>query len=223
VFKSFIKIYDTGKIQLIVLSVVISFSVNAQTRPWDSSKASTAKPASIVNSNAGVISFGGGIGYSTFVYGLNLSGANGTPILVSETPAYNAFFDYGINTTTCIGIGITYQHATGTPKSPESQIDTLTGLEQVTRLNIGFRYLKYTAENIKYSFYYGGRVGISFWKDILPSYLKRDEITGAAQRVLPSIQVFCGYRVIIAKYIAFHAEFGIGTPYLIETGLSFRI
>jgi hypothetical protein len=224
--------YTRCKLFTLVLLTGISFLAGAQSRPWDNGNAATNntptnnETANISNSNAGVFSFGAGIGYSTFylrIYGFDESGQNGTPIPLSETPAYNFLVDYGINQKTCVGVGFTYQHATGTPQFPENSPDTITAIEQITRWNVGVRLVHYTGNDINYSFYYGGRIGVSYWQDVLPSYLSGDERLGGAQKFLPSFQFFCGYRIVIAKYLALHAEFAIGAPYLVETGISFRI
>ncbi len=80
----------------------------------------------------------------------------------------------------------------------------------------------------------GFRAGLSFWHDdtytvdtinpIQMVYLKPPAyFIGKSDLVVPSFQYLLGLRVYPSKYIGVHFEFGIGSPYLIEGGLTFKI
>jgi hypothetical protein len=166
---------------LLIYCIATTLSVSAQTRPWDSTKTNTNEKKSndILYSNKGVFNFGAGIGYSTIdlrLYGISAGGGSNDAFAITTKPAYNAFIDYGLDKKNCIGFGFAYQHVSGHPLN-EPYDDT--DLEQITRVNIGLRFLHYTGHNLAASFYYGGRIGISVFTDNLPYYLAGQKIIGA--------------------------------------------
>lgn len=134
--KSYTEKYLSYQLLLFITILFISSSVKSQSRPWDNGNSAinntNSETADGRNSNAGIFSMEGGIGFSTIdlrIYGL------GTEYVIHTTPAYNAFADYGITTSTCIGLAFTYQRVTAQPYSGG-------GTEYITRYNTGFRILK---------------------------------------------------------------------------------
>ncbi|HTB32960.1 MAG TPA: hypothetical protein VK808_13105 [Bacteroidia bacterium] len=206
---------------LFLFCLAIPFPVMAQTPPVKDSSEIPSKDITLLSiTNEGVFSFGVGVGYSTIdlrLYGINLGGDG--PGATSQTPAFNAYIDYGVGKKTCIGVGFTYQSVTGVPNYAPYGIT-----EYLTRYNTGLRFIHYTSSNIASSFYYGARIGLSYWTDKFntPSF-NWDYTLNNPTQVDPSFQFFIGYRVFLSDNIDFNAEFGVGTPYLIEGGFSFRI
>lgn len=194
----------------------------------DSSEIHPKDITSLYTTNKDVFSFGLGAAYSTIdlaIYGIGGSGAYPT----STSPVYNAFLDYGISRKTCIGVEFTYQSVTGIAGDGDGSA-VLGATEYITRYNVGLRFIHYTSKNLHYSdknatgsFYYGGRIGLSYWTDVMsnPQYDWLETLHNSTQ-TNASIQVFCGYRFLLSANITLNFEFGIGTPYLLELGLSYR-
>jgi hypothetical protein len=108
--------------------------------------------------------------------------------------------------------------------------------DRISRINLAVRLLFHLPMSwtTKYFDPYGGfRIGESRWNDI-PSannstytYLTTGQILAyfinKPNLVVPSFQVLFGLHFYPIKFIGIHAEAAIGSPYLVEAGLTIRI
>lgn len=174
-----------------------------------------------------------GIGYSAainqVIYWRNTKGDNGSSYPYISSPAYNLMIDYLPSyQVTSIGIAIGFNKikgiVSGTANTPEI----------LTRLNVAFRILRHSKiqDMYKNDFYYGLRIGISAWTDMAPPNTPENNpnqspyygpIDGSEPFEMVSIQLVIGLRVYASYRFAFHLEGGIGTPYVVEGGLTCRL
>lgn len=142
----------------------------------------------------------------------------------SQSLVYNGTIDYGIARIITIGAGVAYQTSLGIPVGGEYNSAT----EEITRLNVSIRILWNMPFSKHFEIYGGLRTGSSFWTDkiISPepqSSINHNPLTMTAPNFTRfSVQFPCGVRYFIG-FIGAHLELGIGTPYFIEGGISFRI
>jgi hypothetical protein len=171
-----------------------------------------------------------GAGYSVLfavISSLGSSSANVTngTVSISTIPEINTTADYGLSDKFSLGLGIGYQSAT---ISVNGFNDTANGYTNqnasvsISRLNIGIRPIFHFGSNPNIDFYLGFRVGVSIWSfgvsSTDPNYSFGGKFTGA----LPSFQALIGLKGYFSPLVGGHIEFAIGTPYLIEAGVSFR-
>ncbi|HSY77289.1 MAG TPA: hypothetical protein VK890_10555, partial [Bacteroidia bacterium] len=94
------------------------------------------------------------------------------------------------------------------------------------RTNIALRYLLHFGHGQNNDTYIGTRVGASWWTDtpVAPSTYKSLWQWGPQYNIpKPSFQILFGYRGYFSRVIGIHLEVGIGTPYLAEAGINFKI
>ncbi len=158
----------------------------------------------------------------------------------SITPNIGVTGDYGFLKWLSIGIAGSYQSETvnWTPAdlafSGQQQSSSFPYIDKVSRLNIAGRFLFHLIRNENLDFYTGFRAGVSYWHDatytidtINPTtfiYLKTPAyFIGKSSLMVPSFQYLWGLRIYPSKNIGIHIEAGIGSPYLVEGGVTFRI
>jgi hypothetical protein len=149
----------------------------------------------------------------------------------SVSPAYNVTIDYGIVDALSIGVCGAYQTLTDNPSFDNTSDPFET--ERITRYNVAARITGHLAQGRNYDIYMGIRVGASIWTDQVISYSVPIMPTcyyqnGVETLSIPSYstktsaQLLFGYRVFIIPCLGFQFETGIGTPFLIEGGITFR-
>jgi hypothetical protein len=153
----------------------------------------------------------------------------------SITPNIGGTIDVGIVEYVSLGLSVSYQSDSvqwtpgGSPSPPAYS-------DKITRTNIALRALVHSSilwKNKYIDFYTGIRAGVSRWQDI-PSlnnstyqYLLGAPITAYFIKkpniVVPSFQGVTGLRFFPIYNLGIHIEVGIGSPYLVEGGLTFRV
>ncbi len=166
-----------------------------------------------------------GAGYSYFLSQVNISalGGQASTVTNSSTPVLNGTLDYGYSHKITIGIGAAYQSATihymdylNSTSGQQENFD-----EKLTRMNAGVRLLLHFSQEPKLDAYTGPRVGVSLWQD----QNNADDPNFVAAKgsvVLPSFQWLVGLRGYVSSAFGLHLEFGIGTPYLVEGGITIK-
>jgi hypothetical protein len=157
----------------------------------------------------------------------------------SIIPNIGMTVDYGALKWLSIGIASSYQSEiiNWTPadlNSNNGQAAFYPYSDKVTRINSAARLLFHLIRNQVFDFYSGFRFGESYWKD--NPYSPQPVAQYSIQYVNPpayfiskpnlvvgSFQYLWGLRIYPSKYIGVHFEAGIGSPYLVEGGLSIRI
>lgn len=175
-----------------------------------------------------------GVGYST-MFGIIIpsivgvgntlnSALSGTPETEtwSSIPAISETVDFGITPHFSLGIAAGYQSGTA---SYANYINTATSqpenfTETFSRLNLGGRMLFHFG-NDKFDGYTGLRIGVSLWN---VNNNSNDPAFSNAKGSgsLPSFQDLFGFRFYFTPSIGMHLEFAIGTPYLLEGGVTFK-
>jgi len=154
-------------------------------------------------------------------------------ICSSILPNIGGTIDFGISKGFSIGITGSYQNETVDYALPQNFTD------KVSRTNVAFRFLLHLCKtNNKLDDYLGFRFGASYWHDT-PS---PDNVVGAynyngnpqyiyntitflqnTSSLVGSFQILYGLRLYTSDNIGLHFEIGIGSPYLAEGGITFRI
>ncbi|MGP8217751.1 MAG: hypothetical protein ACLQQ4_19430 [Bacteroidia bacterium] len=203
---------------LIFVFLVFSISSFAQKDSVITKKFGIDKGAIILNA---------GIAYSAISLtqgNISIGPGDANPVnIISVSPAYSAILDYSINVRSSIGICGAYQHFLENPAMGDITLWAFT--EKISRLNVALRYLRHLSSKPNVDKYIGIRMGLSYWTYYeyqTPGYYPVSPTTAWTSKAF-SIQFLYGYRRYFSKYIGFHFEAGIGTPYLIEGGLTFRI
>jgi hypothetical protein len=143
-------------------------------------------------------------------------------------PNLGSTIDFGISNKCSLGIASNYQNET-VNWSPSNQIISNYS-DNITRFNVALRFLYHlNTENKHFDPYIGIRSGISIWHDSPSS----NNFTGSSiipitfiihpNSIVPSFQVLYGMRFYLNHFIGIHIEVAVGSPYLIEGGLTFRI
>lgn len=222
------KIY---KLFFITLFSVIFFCSKAQVEPGQL----------VINAGYGYSpEFDGEMGFGGLDYPVktNASGINGDtypyPIAAFSSVSYNkgATIDIGLINHFSIGFAFSYQSEEvnwqfgsddGSAPTPYQLYD------KITRTNVALRFLRHGRMNKHFDFYYGIRFGSSMWDDT-PSQVNASYNNGSPVTFLPtrnvstgSLQVLCGLRYFPLPFLGIQVEAGIGSPYLAEAGLTFRI
>lgn len=140
----------------------------------------------------------------------------------SIIPNLNGIIDFGIDNNVSIGLAASYQSETVVPQEK-------IGTDKITRINLGFRTLHHLNKtSTKFDNYIGLRIGCSYWKDS-PSYVSNNPYAPTAYFLsapnswVPSFQFIYGLCMYPSNYFGIHFDFGIGSPYLFEAGITFRI
>lgn len=186
--------------------------------------------------NHGWLTINAGVGFSLITTALpeyfdaSLSSSN-YYIFHSVTPVYNVTVDYGIVDAVSIGACGAYQSLTANPGF-DNTIEPFE-TERITRYNVAARLLWHITQGKNYDIYMGVRGGASIWTDQVISYsvpvmptcyyqngVETQSIPSAS--IKGSFQFLFGYRVFIIPCLGFQFESGIGTPFLIEGGITFR-
>ncbi len=181
-------------------------------------------------SNKGALGISGGIGFSFITWALpnsnafNMSGELFYKIL-TISPAYNLTFDYNVANHFSFGLSGAYQSLTDNPYLDGTNFTWET--ERITRKNISFRFITHLSKKPTHDAYLGVRVGMSIWTDDVIA-INTSVQGGSAFTSMPSysergsFQLFFGYRTFLSNIFGIHIEAGIGSPYLIEAGITFR-
>ena len=151
----------------------------------------------------------------------------------SIKPNIGGAIDFGLTSNFSVGLATNYQSeiVSWTPAS-NSNIGTLYPCsDKITRANMAIRFLYQVKPHKNFNTYFGIRCGISYWHDmpspdnnltisylnISPYFITAPDIT------VPSFQVLLGLRFYPIKFVGIHFEIGLGSPYLFEGGITFRI
>jgi hypothetical protein len=153
----------------------------------------------------------------------------GAGAIITQAPAYNFTVDYTFNQRATIGIGGAYEWVTDNPYAPPSNnISQTWAIEKMTRYNISLRFTEQFLKTDKGDLYAGVRGGVSLWTDQMiqnnpPNpYVSVVNPTFISPFTKLSIQILLGVRVFPVYNFGFHLETGIGTPYFLEAGITFR-
>ncbi len=169
-----------------------------------------------------------GVGYSSFqwqVSGINPIGHGPVSAkILSVTPAYNCTIDYSIFPRFSLGVGGAYQSLTDIPIYNQDNYATWE-LEKIIKYSFTTRFLYHFVKIPKYDAYIGLRTGMTTWKEqILYNNLGPQNlfttIPPYSQNI--SFQILFGYRIFPIYNVGIHFELGIGNPYLVEGGITFR-
>jgi hypothetical protein len=187
----------------------------------------TSRSYQVNHSDKGAFVVNGGIGYSTIFLviegALPIKGAS-VQFPTSISPVINVTADYNFINDQSIGLCFAYQKVGDVPQTENTSLTNYT--ESITRTNIALRYLFHFVKNSNSDTYIGTRLGLSFWVDgVLPlsSQQYAQLAMGRSSFVLPSLQLLFGYRHYFSNTFGIHIELGLGTPYLAEAGITFRI
>jgi hypothetical protein len=182
---------------------------------------STAYPR--IHINVGV----GGSSIETLILNNDNNAIGLGPYFISQSLAYNCVIDYSINKRISVGIGGAYQWVNDNP-SEEPQNSSVNSLEteKISRYNISGRILYHFLKHTTVDIYAGVRAGVSGWSEQIVSnsqaanaILYKTTIPTSKQG---SFQVLGGFMIPVYHCIGIHAELGVGTPYIIEAGITFR-
>jgi hypothetical protein len=159
------------------------------------------------------------------------------PNFLSISPVYSGIIDYTFFNYMSIGICGAYQWVTdnpvyitlyGFPSGYAKQtIIVPWETEKITRENIAIRFtVKLPLLNIL-NYYAGVRVGESVWTDKITS--DSNKTGGYIYTTMPSpiihnlsFQILNGLELFPIYNIGIHIELGVGTPYFLEGGITFR-
>lgn len=205
------------KLRLILLMIASYVHGFAQ---QDSGKNKETKPAYKIYNNVYV---SGGAGLSTILYTIYsiYDPPDHYAYGSSQSVVFNGTIDYRIDKVSFGGC-IAYQTATGVPYTGTSNQTEF--IENLSRLNVAVRVLYYCYYSSKMEIYVGGRVGNSYWTDAIvgPANANAQLTLGSSQINHPSIQIPVGARFFVAE-TGLHIEVGVGTPYFLEAGVTFKI
>ncbi len=219
--------------------IILSFSISLKV------KAQQELGQIIVNAGIGYSpEFDGGFGFGGTFYPVSTYpgadwNADQYPYPSMKCSSYTsnkgATIDFGINKLLSIGIASSYQSAIINWSLNDNQYPgppySYPYSDNITRVNLALRLLWHLPIQSKHFDVYGGvRFGCSSWHDIPSSnniltYGSTNTITflSSPNLVVASCQILWGLRVYLNKYVGAHIEAGIGSPYLVEGGLTVRI
>lgn len=178
----------------------------------------------------------GGVGFSNMYLLLNASSFSfASGYLVNDVstfygaslhrhPAFNAMAEYGLGNKNSLGLAFSCQELNNYPYTYIYFADIIpaNSVEKIIRINVGIRYLHYIKG--KGTFYYGFRLGRSFWKDIIPPGMEpRFTLLGTTGFAVYSFQALFGYRYYFTYNWAINAELAAGSPYYANIGITCRI
>ncbi len=150
----------------------------------------------------------------------------------SAIPNIGLTLDYGVFKRLSTGIATSYQNENVKWGFESNQ---LYFSDNVTRINTSARILFHLNKdnpdaNMDFDHYIGIRPGFCYWRDI-PSSNNQTINNGFDETTFlnhPNYFTFCfqvlyGMRLYLVNDLAFHFEVGIGQPFLIECGFTYRI
>lgn len=148
----------------------------------------------------------------------------------SVTPNYGGTIDVGITKWMSIGFAASTQNEVVNWTIYNQPPGVIYNSDQLTRTNLAARlsfHFSSNSTNKNFEPYCGLRIGKSFWTDI-PFNTNKNQYSGTyfittSSTVVNSCQIFGGIRRYLNDYIGLHIEIGIGSPYLLEAGLTIRI
>jgi hypothetical protein len=140
-------------------------------------------------------------------------------------PNLGGAIDYAVDKRFSIGLAASYQ-------SEMISHEETPYNDEISRINTAIRFLYHlNKNNLHFDNYIGLRVGCSHWHDN-PSLTSAYQnvsysipifyFIGSANLLVPSFQFLYGIRLYGSGGFGFHFEVGIGSPYLIEGGITFR-
>jgi len=191
----------------------------------------------------GAFSLGDGSPYPVANSFLQTGNADEYPYPCYKSVSYSnnkgGFVDVRFKWNLSVGIAASYQEATmeWTPGAPgPDSPDGYVFSDNVSRTNVALRVLYHPPLRSKhFDIYYGIRYGKSYWHDTPSDTNTVVYTTGNGKvsntsyflqnqnMVVPSFQMLMGMRFYFADFFALHLEAGIGSPYLIEGGITFRL
>jgi len=143
----------------------------------------------------------------------------------SITPSLGGTIDYGIGKKFSIGLAASYQ-------SEMISHEETPYNDEISRTNAAIRFLYHlNRKSTRFDNYIGLRLGCSYWQDrpsltsfyqTVPYPIPIFYFIGASHLLVPSFQFLYGICLYISDTFGFHLEAGIGSPYLIEGGITFR-
>ena len=188
-----------------------------------------------------------GLGYSEIQMAISgdLTG-NYWPKIYSESPVFAGNIEYSISNFSSVELAGAYQQLTIQPVEGDNSV---AEVEFLSRLNFLARYKKkflvtHLSKYTSLSIYGGFGAGLSIWNDAVLSkqdtsqryylsipYHSGDPAqynygisnTALAYVTRLSVEAFIGMRYYFCYNFGVHMECGIGTPYLADIGLTFRI
>jgi hypothetical protein len=168
--------------------------------------AQTAPHEVVINAGTGYSLIAGGDDFLVLT-----SSVSYNTIYAPHTPEFGITIDYGVLKWLSLGIGISYQEV---EETAYLNANTFLFSAIYSRINTGLRLLAHLNKKHKDIFdnYIGLRPGISYWN-----------FQGAGSSIWVSIQVIYGIRYYFSKVFGIHCEAGLGTPYLLEGGVTFRL
>jgi len=174
------------------------------------------------------ININAGIGVSLISLEIPGSSRSGGPDILTSTPAYNCIMDYKFLRWLSIGVGWSYQSITDHPAT-EYGNGTFNyanwELEKISRYQVSGIMAFHFSKGQYRDAYAGFRLGQSVWSEqiLYNNMAGIDPWTTFNQHdITTSYQVFFGDRIFFFKNLGFHIEVGIGSPFLLEGGLTFR-
>lgn len=157
-----------------------------------------------------------GVNYNEFV-------DPGGAVFTNITPNIGATIDYDLGRVVSIGLASSYQSLT---------VNEIYGnnSDKITRTNITARILLHlNKKHPLFDHYIGIRFGTNYWGDVPSSnnynpggIVPYNYFLNNPNSFDHSFQFLYGMRIYVNNYIGVHFEVGIGEPYLVETGLTYR-
>jgi len=198
------------------LLILVPFCVKAQQGPGQF----------VVSAGVGYSpEFNGQLVFISTVYLVPINPSFDDRIVISSIlPNIGGTFDYGISRGVSIGVAGSYQSEVVSYNSWTNFSD------MVSRTNAAVRFLVHLSKNNKkIDDYIGVRFGFCYWRDnpssqnwIGPPYNTTVTFLRTPNTSYACLQVLYGIRLYMSDNIALHVEAGIGQPFLIESGLSYR-
>lgn len=187
----------------------------------------------------GSLSFGVGTVYPVENSFQNNANADNYPYPCDQALSYTnnmgGFVDVKIKWNISVGVGASYQSAVmeWAPYSngPGGNYVYVFS-DKVTRTNLGVRILYHYPNYSKHFDVYAGiRIGQSYWHDTpSDSNTVKKNVTvytnyflESQNMVVPSFQMLTGLRFYFSDALAIHLEAAVGSPYVLEGGVTFRI
>ncbi len=227
--------------------IIYCFTLSTLILPAARVKAQQEPLQIVINGGVGYSpGFDGDINIEGTIYPVKTINGEGLNCDCSPYPAGN-FSSVTRNIGGTIDVGVTNQFSIGLAGSYQSEVANWTptsnyypypNYDKIARTNTAARFLFHTiTTNVHFDLYTGIRLGLSYWSDIpssdnqvIPTRSNNGTYSyglatflNSPNSFVPSFQVLLGLRAYIIESIGLHAEVGLGSPYLAEGGLTFRI
>lgn len=171
------------------------------------------------------ININAGAGISLISLEIPGRGYGGGPEITSRSPAYNCTADYRFIRQLSIGIGWSYQSLTDYPATASYTIKATQENEQISRYQFSGIIAVHFSKDAMKDIYAGYRMGESVWTErvsMISNVPLSDWRTFNGNATSINYQVFFGYRYFPIYNFGLHFEVGIGSPFLLECGLTYR-